>query len=140
MPATCTNVIRFSRWTGKKGDDRKPRTARSPGSTSIFSPVVTLYRQVVRVAAKHDEGTQQSTNHLAEYLSADSNLMAQQQLLQRAQQLTEAIEVKVLQAEWSGDYFRVHVDSSSKARASASHWFLLAADEAGALKLLGVQY
>ena len=83
---------------------------------------------------------QQSTNHLAEYLSADSNLMAQQQLLQCAQQLTEAIEVKVLQAEWSGDYFRVHVDSPSKARASASHWFLLAADEAGALKLLGVQY
>jgi hypothetical protein len=83
---------------------------------------------------------QQSTNHLAEYLSADSNLMAQQQLLQRAQQLTEAIEVKVLQAEWSGDYFRVHVGSPSKANAFASHWFLLAADEAGALKLLGVQY
>ena len=83
---------------------------------------------------------QQSTNHLAEYLSADSNLMAQQQLLQRAQQLTEAIEVKVLQAEWSGDYFRVHVGSPSKADVSASHWFLLAADEAGALKLLGVQY
>ena len=39
-----------------------------------------------------------------------------------------------------GDYFRVHVGSPSKARASASHWFLLAADEAGALKLLGVQY
>ena len=83
---------------------------------------------------------QQSTNHLAEYLSADSNLRAQQQLLQRAQQLTEAIEVKVLQAEWSGDYFRVHVGSPSKADVSASHWFLLAADEAGALKLLGVQY
>ena len=83
---------------------------------------------------------QQSTNHLAEYLSADSNLMAQQQLLQRAQQLTEAIEVKVLQAEWSGDYFRVHVGSPSKADVSASHWFLLAADEAGALKLLGLQY
>ena len=83
---------------------------------------------------------QQSTNHLAEYLSADSNLMAQQQLLQRAQQLTEAIEVKVLQAEWSGEYFRVHVGSPSKADVSASHWFLLAADEAGALKLLGVQY
>ena len=83
---------------------------------------------------------QQSTNHLAEYLSADSNLRAQQQLLQRAQQLTEAIEVKVLQAEWSGDYFRVHVGSPSKADVSASHWFLLAADEAGALKLLGLQY
>ena len=83
---------------------------------------------------------QQSTNHLAEYLSADSNLMAQQQLLHRAQQLTEAIEVKMLQAEWSGDYFRVHVGSPSKADVSASHWFLLAADEAGALKLLGVQY
>ena len=83
---------------------------------------------------------QQSTNHLAEYLSADSNLMAQQQLLHRAQQLTEAIEVKMLQAEWSGDYFRVHVSSPSKADASARHWFLLAADEAGALKLLGVQY
>ena len=83
---------------------------------------------------------QQSTNHLAEYLSADSNLRAQQQLLQRAQQLTEAIEVKVLQAEWSGDYFRVHVGSPSLADVSASHWFLLAADEAGALKLLGVQY
>ena len=83
---------------------------------------------------------QQSTNHLAEYLSADSNLMVQQQLLQRAQQLAEAIEVKVLQAEWSGDYFRVHVGSPSKADVSASHWFLLAADEAGALKLLGVQY
>ncbi len=83
---------------------------------------------------------QQSTNHLAEYLSADSNLMAQQQLLQRAQQLTEAIEVKVLQAEWSGDYFRVHVGSPSKADVSASHWFLLAADEDGTLKLLGVQY
>ena len=66
--------------------------------------------------------------------------MAQQQLLQRAQQLTEAIEVKVLQAEWSGDYFRVHVGSPSKADVSASHWFLLAEDEAGALKLLGVQY
>ena len=83
---------------------------------------------------------QQSTNHLAEYLSTDSNPMAQQQLLQRAQQLIEAIEVKVLQAEWSGDYFRVHVGSPSKADVSASHWFLLAADEAGALKLLGVQY
>ena len=82
----------------------------------------------------------QSTNHLAEYLITDLNPMAQQQLLQRAQQLTEAIEVKVLHAEWSGDYFRVHVGSPSKARASASHWFLLAADEAGALKLLGVQY
>ena len=83
---------------------------------------------------------QQSTNHLAECLSANANPMAQQQLLQRAQQLTEAIEVKVLQAEWSGDYFRVHMGSLSKADASASHWFLLAADEAGALKLLGVQY
>jgi hypothetical protein len=83
---------------------------------------------------------QQSTNHLAEYLSADVNPIAHQQLLQRAQQLTEAIEVKVLQAEWSGDYFRVHVGSPSKADVSASHWFLLAADEAGALKLLGVQY
>ena len=83
---------------------------------------------------------QQSSNHLAEYLSADSNLMAQQQLLQRAQQLTEAIEVKVLQAEWSGDYFRVHVSSPTKTDATASHWFLLAADEAGALKLSGVQY
>jgi hypothetical protein len=48
--------------------------------------------------------------------------------------------LKVKQAEWSGDYFRVHVSSPSKADASASHWFLLAADEAGALKLLGVQY
>ena len=83
---------------------------------------------------------QQSTNHLAEYLSTDSNPMAQQQLLQRAQQLTEAIEVKVLQAEWSGDYFHVHVGCPSKANASANHWFLLAVDEAGALKLLGVQY
>ena len=83
---------------------------------------------------------QQSTNHLAECFSTDANPMVQKQLLQRAQQLTEAIEVKVLQAEWSGDYFRVHVGSPSKARASVSHWFLLAADEAGALKLLGVQH
>ena len=83
---------------------------------------------------------QQSTNHLAEYLSADPNLMAQQQLLQRAQQLTEATEVKVRQAEWSGDYFRVHVSSPSKVNASASHWFLLAADEVGTLQLMGVQH
>ena len=83
---------------------------------------------------------QQSTNHLAGYLSADSNPIAHQQLLRRIQQLTEAIKVKVKQAEWSGDYFRVHVGSLSKADASASHWFLLATDEAGALKLLGVQY
>ena len=83
---------------------------------------------------------QQSTNHLAECFSTDANPMVQKQLLQRAQQLTEATEVKVKQAEWSGDYFRVHVSSPSKVNASASHWFLMAADEAGALKLLGVQY
>ena len=81
-----------------------------------------------------------STNHLAECLSADVNPMAQQQLLQRAQQMTGASEVKVKQAEWSGDYFRVLVSSPSKADASDSHWFLLVADEGGALKLLGVQH
>ena len=81
-----------------------------------------------------------STNHLAECLSADVNPIAHQQLLHRAQQITEASEVKVKQAEWSGDYFRVHVSSPTKTDVTASHWFLLVANEGGALKLLGVQH
>ena len=81
-----------------------------------------------------------STNSLAEFLSPDSSPIAQQSLLRCAHQLSEAGELTIKQAEWSGEYFRVQISSPTKADATTKHWFLLAANEEGTLQLMGVQY
>ncbi|MDP7012027.1 MAG: hypothetical protein QF685_11690 [Verrucomicrobiota bacterium] len=81
-----------------------------------------------------------STNFLAEFLSPDSNPIAQQSLLRCANQLSEAGELTVKKAEWSGEYFRVQISSSTKVDATAEHWFLLTANGKGILQLMGVQH
>ena len=113
---------------------------RSDGDDYAERAVALDSKEVKQVESMLQQLRSASTNHLAECLSVDVNPIAQQQLLHRAQQIPEASEVKVKQAEWSGDYFRVHVSSPTKTDVTASHWFLLAANEGGALKLLGVQH
>ena len=75
------------------------------------------------------------TNHLSAHLSADSPPMARQQLLQFAQQLTQATNVKLKEISWRGDYLSVGMSCST----ATEHWIYLAEDKAGQLKLLGVQ-
>ena len=77
----------------------------------------------------------ESTNHLAANLSTDAPPIARQKLLQFAQQLTQADTVKLKEVSWRGEYLSVAVTCWP----AAEHWFYLAEDEAGQLKLLGVQ-
>ena len=77
----------------------------------------------------------ESTNHLAAHLSADAPPMARQQLLQLSQKLIQANTVKLNEVSWRGEYLSVAVSCSP----AGEHWFYLAEDKAGQLKLLGVQ-
>jgi len=81
------------------------------------------------------ENLAKSTNHLSAHLSADSPPMARQQLLQLAQQLTQATGLKLKEVSWRGEYLSVGMTCSPE----AEHWIYLAEDKAGQLKLLGVQ-
>ncbi len=80
-----------------------------------------------------------STNHLAQFMSPKANPIAKRMLHQRARQLSESTEVTLKQAAWSGEYFRVEILGVTKAGDTNSHWFLLAEDEGGELRLMGVQ-
>ena len=101
---------------------------------------VSLDSKEVRQMENMLKGLQQSTNHLSECLNKEVGPMAKAQLGQRVLQINQALEVTVKRAEWAGDYFRVHVCSLSQKNNETEHWFLLAADESGDLKLLGVQH
>jgi hypothetical protein len=68
-------------------------------------------------------------------LSADAPPMARQQLLQLSQKLIQANTVKLKEVSWRGEYLSVAVTCSP----AGEHWFYLAEDEEGQLKLLGVQ-
>ena len=82
----------------------------------------------------------QSTNHLATCMGNGINPIAQQQLHQRATQIQSATAATVKTASWSGEYFRVQISSPTEEDAALEHWFLLAEDEEGELKLVGVQH
>ena len=77
----------------------------------------------------------ESTNHLAANLSADAPPIARQKLLKFAHQLAQADTVKLKEVSWRGEYLSVAVTCSP----TAEHWFYLAKDEVGQLKLLCVQ-
>ncbi|MBC8326057.1 MAG: hypothetical protein H8E27_10575 [Verrucomicrobia subdivision 3 bacterium] len=77
----------------------------------------------------------ESTNYLAANLSAEAPPMARQQLLQLSQKLTQAANVKLKRVSWRGEYLSVAVTCSP----ATEHWFYLAEDDDGQLKLLGVQ-
>ncbi len=96
---------------------------------------VALDSSEAKAALSIFEKLAESTNHLAANLSADAPPIARQKLLQLAQQLTQADTVKLKEVSWRGEYLSVAVTCSP----AAEHWFYLAEDEAGQLKLLGVQ-
>ena len=81
----------------------------------------------------------ESTNHLPQFLSPKASPIAKRMLHQRARQLSESTEITLKQAAWSGDFFRVEILGVTKAGDTNSHWFLLAEDEGGELRLMGVQ-
>jgi hypothetical protein len=95
---------------------------------------VALDSSEAKAALSIFEKLAESTNHLVANLSADAPPIARQKLL-HAQQLTQADTVKLKEASWRGEYLSVAVTCSP----AAEHWFYLAEDEAGQLKLLGVQ-
>jgi len=81
------------------------------------------------------EKLSESTNHLWAHLSTDAPPMARQQLLQLSQKLIQANTVKLKEVSWRGEYLSVAVSCLPE----AEHWFYLAEDKEGQLKLLGVQ-
>ena len=112
---------------------------RSEGNQYADREVALDSKEAKTVQAMMDQ-LQQSTNHLAASVIEGASPMVREQLYQRARQIHGARSVTVQAASWSGDYFRVHISSLTEKDEAAEHWFLLAADEAGALKLVGVQH
>ena len=110
------------------------------GGNEYADQEVTLNSNEARTVQAMMEQLQQSTNFLTDYLIQGASPMAREQLHQRAQQIQGARSVSIRSASWTGDYFRVHISSPTEGDAEAEHWFLLAADEAGTLKLVGVQH
>jgi hypothetical protein len=96
---------------------------------------VVLDSREAKAALAIIEKLAESSNHLATYLSADAPPMARQQLLQLSQKLIQANTVKLKEVSWRGEYLSVAVTCSP----AGEHWFYLAEDEEGQLKLLGVQ-
>ena len=96
---------------------------------------VALDSREAKAALAIVENLAESTNHLAANLSADAPPIARQMLLQISQQLTQSGAVELKEVSWRGEYLSVAVTCSP----AAEHWFYLAEDEAGQLKLLGVQ-
>ena len=101
---------------------------------------VSLDSKEVHAVRMMMEQLQQSTNYLAAYIFEGVSPMVREQLDQRVRQIHGAVSVSLQSASWRGDYFRVYITSSTEGDTSADHWFLLAADEAGELKLVGVQH
>ena len=106
-----------------------------PKDNEFVDRELTLDSSESKAALAIIEKLAQSTNHLAAYLSADAPPIAWQKLLQISQQLTQASTVKLKEVSWRGEYLSVAVTCSP----AAEHWFYLAEDEEGRLKLLGAQ-
>ena len=100
---------------------------------------VALDSKEVRVALAMFRQLAESTNHLAQFLSPKVSPIAKRMLHQCARKLSESTEITLKQAAWSGDFFRVEILGVTKAGDTNSHWFLLAEDEGGELRLMGVQ-
>jgi hypothetical protein len=106
-----------------------------PKDNEFADREVALDSSEAKAALAIIEKLAESTNHLAANLSAEAPPVARQQLLQLSQKLTQAANVKLKKVAWRGEYLSVAVTCSP----AAEHWFYLAEDEAGQLKLLGVQ-
>jgi len=76
----------------------------------------------------------QSTNALANAISPKANPVIQQHLQRSAARLQTAGTVELINAHWTGDYFKVQIKAAEE-----SHWFTLEQDGGAGLKLLGVQ-
>ncbi len=76
----------------------------------------------------------QSTNALADAISPKANPVIQQHLQRSAARLQTAGTVELINAYWTGDYFKVQIKAAEE-----SHWFTLEQDGGAGLKLLGVQ-
>ena len=96
---------------------------------------VALDSREAKAALEIIENLAESTNHLSAHLSADAPSIAQQKLLQISKQLTQATDVKLKEVSWRDEYLSVAITCSPE----GEHWFYLAEDKAGQLKLLGVQ-
>ena len=106
-----------------------------PKDNEFADREVALDSSEAKAALAIIEKLAESTNHLAAHLSADAPPMARQQLLQLSQKLIQANTVKLNEVSWRGEYLSVAVSCSP----AGEHWFYLAEDKAGQLKLLGVQ-
>ena len=106
-----------------------------PKDNEFADREVALDSSEAKAALAIIEKLAESTNHLAAHLSADAPPMARQQLLQLSQKLIQANTVKLKEVSWRGEYLSVAVSCSP----AGEHWFYLAEDKAGQLKLLGVQ-
>ena len=76
----------------------------------------------------------QSTNALADAISPKANPVIQQHLQRSAARLQTAGTVELINAHWTGDYFKVQIKAAEE-----SHWFTLEQGGGAGLKLLGVQ-
>ena len=76
----------------------------------------------------------QTTNALSEVISPKANPMVQQHLQRSAARIQTAGTVELINAHWTGDYFKVQIQAAEE-----SHWFTLEKAADDSLKLLGVQ-
>ena len=76
----------------------------------------------------------QSTNALSEVISPKANPIVQQHLQRSAARIQTAGTVELINAHWTGDYFKVQIQAAEE-----SHWFTLEKAADDGLKLLGVQ-
>ena len=123
VAVTGLAIYGFLREGGNKHAEREVRL-----DSREARAVLAMFRQLA-----------ESTNHLAQFLSPKVSPIAKRMLHQRARQLSESTEITLKQAAWSGDFFRVEILGVTKAGDTNSHWFLLAEDEGGELRLMGVQ-
>ena len=81
----------------------------------------------------------QSTNSLAQCISPKANPVVQQELIRTSIRLQEADSISLTNAEWTGDYLKIHIQVLVDSNKANAYRFMLEAEAEGQLKLLAVQ-